>query len=100
MVTWSLPAKDDLKRIYDFISRDSKYYATKVTLDLVQKTEKLNDFPKIGRIVPEIDNPNVRELFAYSYRLIYRKSENGVEILAIIHGKQDFSSGDLDVVRQ
>jgi plasmid stabilization system protein ParE len=52
MVTWSLPAKDDLKRIYDFISRDSKYYATKVTLDLVQKTEKLNDFPKIGRIVP------------------------------------------------
>lgn len=100
MVTWSLPAKDDLKRIFDFISRDSKYYATKVTLDLVEKTEKLNDFPEIGRIVPEIDDPNIRELFTYSYRLIYQKSVNGVEILAVIHGKQDFSSGDFEVVRK
>ena len=53
-------------------------------------TEKLEDFLEMGRIVPEIDDPNVRELFVYSYRLIYEINPDGLEILAIIHGKRDF----------
>jgi plasmid stabilization system protein ParE len=32
MVNWSLPAKNDLKNIYDYIARDSKYYAKKVEI--------------------------------------------------------------------
>ena len=44
----------------------------------------------MGRIVPEIEDPNIRELIIYSYRLIYEISPNRIEILAIIHGKQDF----------
>ena len=90
MVTWSIPAKNDLKQIYDFIAKDSKRYAQKVSRDIIGKTEELNDFPKIGRIVPEIGNPDIRELFIYSYRVIYEVTPKKVEILAIIHGKQDF----------
>jgi plasmid stabilization system protein ParE len=48
--------------------------------------------PRMGRIVPEIEDPNIRELIIYSYRLIYKISPKRIEILAIIHGKQDFSS--------
>ena len=44
----------------------------------------------MGRVVPEISNPSIRELLVYSYRLIYEISPNGIEILAIIHGKQNF----------
>ena len=99
MVKWSIPAKQDLKQVYDYIARDSKFYAAKVSQDIVDKSEKLFNFPKIGRIVPEIDNPNIRELIIYSYRLIYRVSTNTIEILALIHGKQDFSSGNFDKLR-
>jgi toxin ParE1/3/4 len=90
MVNWSAPAKRDLKQIHDYIAKDSKYYAKKVAQNIVAATEELNEFSKIGRIVPEIGDTNVRELFVYSYRLIYEISTDHIEILAIIHGKRDF----------
>lgn len=91
MVIWSNPAKDDLKKIYDYIAGDSKYYAIKVSQEFVEKSEQLVKLPKMGRIVPEIEDPNIRELIIYSYRVIYEISPKRVEILAIIHGKQDFT---------
>ena len=81
------------------ITKDSKYYATNVAHNIVSKADNLTDFPEIGRVVPEIGDENVRELIIYSYRLIYEVVPNGVNILAIIHGKRDFSSlgrNDLD----
>jgi plasmid stabilization system protein ParE len=92
MVKWSIPAGDDLKQIHDFIAKDRKYYARKVIQDIVAKTETLNDFPEAGRVVPEISDQNIRELLVYSYRLVYEISVEAIEILAIIHGKRDFSS--------
>ena len=86
MVKWSVPARNDLKQINDYIANDSKYYAQNVIQEIVAKTETLTEFPKIGRIVPEISDQNIRELIVYSYRLIYEISVAGIEILAIIHG--------------
>jgi toxin ParE1/3/4 len=92
MVKWSVPAKNDLKQIHDYIAKDSKYYAQNVVQEIVAKSEKLTDFPQIGRVVPEISDQNLRELIVYSYRLIYEISESGIEIIAIIHGRRDFNS--------
>ena len=92
MVKWSVPAKNDLKQIHDYIAKDSKYYAQNVVQEIVAKTETLTDFPEIGRVVPEISDQNIRELIVYSYRLIYEISNTGIEILAIIHGRRDFNS--------
>lgn len=90
MVKWSKPAKLDLKQIRDYIARDSKFYAQKVTTEIVEKSEKLNAFPNVGRIVPEIGDPNVRELLIYSYRLVYEVFSDKVEVLALIHSKRNF----------
>ena len=92
MVKWSVPARNDLKQIHDYIAKDSKYYERKVIQEIVAKTETLIELPEIGRIVSEISDQNVRELIVYSYRLIYDMSGAGVEILAIIHGRRDFIS--------
>lgn len=96
MVEWTDPAKQDLKSIYDYISRDSKFYAQKVSFEIVEKSEKLNIFPEIGRIVPEIGDPKIRELIIYSYRLIYEIFPDKIEILALIHGKRDFLKINLE----
>jgi toxin ParE1/3/4 len=90
MVTWSKPARNDLKQIHDHISIDSKYYAKVVTRTIAEKADNLAEFPFFGRVVPEIDDPNVREIFVYSYRLIYEVKEGGVQVLAVVHGKRDF----------
>ena len=92
MVKWSVPARNDLKQIHDYIAKDSKYYAQKVIQEVIAKTETLTELPEIGRIVPEISDQNIGELIVYSYRLIYEMSGAGVEILAIIHGRRDFKS--------
>ncbi len=92
MVKWSVPAKNDLKQIHAYIAKDSKYYARNVIQEIVTKTETLTELPEMGRIVPETSDQNIRELIVYSYRLIYKISEGGIEILAIIHGRLDFNS--------
>ena len=73
MVEWTGPAKQDLKLVHDYIARDSKFYAEKVSLEIIEKSEKLNIFPEIGRIVPEIGDPKIRELFIY-YLIIFLNS--------------------------
>ncbi len=90
MVKWSKPAKLDLKQIHDYIARDSKFYAQKVSAEIVGKSDKLKSFSEVGRIVPEIGDPNIRELLIYSYRLIYEVFPNKVEVLALIHSKRNF----------
>ncbi len=99
MVIWSIPAKNDLKKIHDYIAEDSKHYALKVSQEFVARSEALLDFPEMGRIVPEIGNPNIRELIIYSYRLTYEVSSDRIEILAIIHCKQNFT-GDYEELRK
>ncbi len=99
MVIWSIPAKHDLKKIHDYIAEDSKYYALKVSQEFVVRSEALLDFSEMGRVVPEIGNPNIRELIVFSYRLIYEVSSSRIGILAIIHCKQNFT-GDYEELRK
>lgn len=100
MVKWSGPAKRDLKKIYDYIAEDSKYYARNVVQNIVDKSESIEQFPRSGRVVPEINDPDVREIFIYSYRLIYEIKPNSVGILAIVHGRRDFSNSNLNTLKQ
>lgn len=99
MVKWTSPAKDDLKDIHDYIARDSKYYAQKVSQDIVDKSEQLENFPMMGRIVPELEDTNIREIFIYSYRLIYEVISGGIQVLALIHGRRNFT-GNLNDLRK
>ncbi len=51
---WSSPAKVDLRPIHDFIAHDSKHYAKKVTQSIVAKTDVLTEWPRVGKVVPEL----------------------------------------------
>lgn len=90
MVIWSVPAKEALKQIHDFIGNDSEFYSQKVVDDIILSTEQIEHFPNSGRIVPEILEENIREIFIYSYRIIYEIGEANITILNIVHGSRDF----------
>jgi toxin ParE1/3/4 len=92
MVIWADPAKSDLRAIHDFIASTSTYYAKKVVQDILDKTNILDEYPGIGRKAPEIEDENIREIFAYSYRILYEIKPENVYIIGIIHGKRDFTS--------
>jgi len=62
MVIWSDPARADLRSIHDFIAHDSPHYATKVTQDIAEKMDILDELPRVGKVVPELDNEAIWEL--------------------------------------
>jgi len=52
-------------------------------------SRSLRQFPKRRRVVPEENNPNIRELFVFhSYRLLYEifDDKHEIQIIAFIHG--------------
>lgn len=90
MVIWSDPAKADLRSIHNHIARDSRYYAKKVTHEIVAKTGVLDKLPRVGRVLPELGNEGIRELSLYSYRILYEIKDDDVFVLAVIHKRRDF----------
>jgi len=63
-------------------------YAKAVVRKILASTRTLEHFPLAGRKVPEFDDESIRELFVYSYRIIYAVEEAQVTIAAVIHGKR------------
>lgn len=95
MVIWTKPAKVDLRSIHDFIAYDSRYYAKKVVQNIREKTDLLNKLPRMGRMITEINNENVKELSLHSYRIIYEIKGENVFILAVVHKRRDLSTEDI-----
>lgn len=85
---WSQEALDDIDSIAGYISRDSLYHAQQVVERIVNLGESLPTQPRLGRVVPELNNTEVRERFVYSYRLIYELKDTAIHVLAVIHGKR------------
>ena len=87
-IEWSPTAQNDLNEIIDYIAQDSLEYALSFLDQVREKVEKLINFPNIGRKVPELDDPKIRELLLRNYRLIYRVSNIKVQLVRIIHGSR------------
>ena|SRR5688572_1392143 len=92
-VIWTDPAIDDLKRIGEFVNRQSPGNAAALVERILAKTKLLGMFPGIGQVVPEfahLANPP-RELLCDSFRIIYRVDEDAVRIRFCIHGSRDLA---------
>lgn len=89
-VVWTQPARDDLREIRAYIARDSAHYARVVVEGLVQAVDRLRDYPLSGRVVPELEQPTIREVIAGQYRLVYRVTADAVQVLTVVHGTRQF----------
>jgi plasmid stabilization system protein ParE len=85
-IRWSQQAADDLEAIAEFIAADSPHYAELFVIDVLRAVERLADFPRSGRMVPESGKPSIREIILGNYRIVFRCKKNVVEILAVYHG--------------
>jgi len=85
---WSEEALEDIESIATYIEKNSPIYASSVVSKFFEKAEILKDFTELGRKVPELNDIYIREIFVYSYRLIYRINEDTILFIAIVHGKR------------
>lgn len=61
-INWTKKSLKDLRAINDYISLDSTFYAARFVSKLIKRVDQLIDFPESGRIVPEKNVPEIREL--------------------------------------
>ena len=88
-VTWANAAIDDLQRLREYFEPASPKFAEKLMDQLISRTRMLADFPQSGRMVPEFENEQLREVRSGNYRIIYRLEQaNKVEIARIFHSAQ------------
>ena len=85
-VKWTPQAADDLEGVTNFIAADSPQYASLFASDALAAVERLTAFPRSGRIVPEVNDPAIREILLGHYRIVYRIKGDLVQILTVHHG--------------
>jgi len=71
-VAFSPSARRDLRDIVRYISLDAPVRALAFGQLLITSVRNLADFPDSGRVVPEFDDPAIREIVVRTYRIIYR----------------------------
>lgn len=90
-ITWSPKAISNLEDIANFIAKDSEYYGKLFVQKIIQLIRKLSDFPQFGRVVPEYNKENIREIIYQNYRIVYRVKETSIEIATVTHGAKKFN---------
>jgi len=87
-IIWSPLSLERVAEIADYIARDNLTAAERWVDGIFKLAEPLEDLPKLGRIVPEIERDDFREVIKGNYRIIYRVKPEQVSILTVRHGKQ------------
>jgi toxin ParE1/3/4 len=95
-VVWTDNAQQMLDDAVAYLARDSRPAAERLLIQALDAASSLDVFSERGRVVPEFDQPNVRELLVQRYRLLYEVSAPEVQILAFIHGARDLTRSQLE----
>lgn len=85
-INWTDQAIEDLTNIAEFIRKDSEKYARITVKNIRDRVRQLQQFPSSGKIVPEIEKTEIRELTFGNYRIIYKIfSSTRIDILTVHH---------------
>ncbi|MFH1288674.1 MAG: type II toxin-antitoxin system RelE/ParE family toxin [bacterium] len=85
-VHWTDNAEQHLDVIHDYIAQNSPEYAKIMVDRLTRRSQQISIFPLSGRVVPEFDIEQIREVIEESYRIIYYIKPDQIDVLAVIHG--------------
>ena len=87
-IIWSKESLNQLTEIERYIAKDSPERAERFINKLIDRVEKIKDYPSQSRVVPEFLKDEIREVFVKTYRIVYRISKNQIEILTVFEGHQ------------
>ena len=88
-VLWTASAVAQLQAIHDYLSQTSPEYALTIVDCLTRRSIQIATFPLSGRMVPEYELNEVREVIEGRYRIIYLVEPAQVQVLAVIHGARE-----------
>jgi len=87
-IVWLPLAIDRVSEIAGYIADDNHSAAIRWVDSIFKETERLKKFPNSGRVCPETNKKEIREIISGNYRIIYRVEDKEIRILTVRHGKQ------------
>ena len=88
-VHWTDTALHHLDAIHRYIAQDSPAYAKRMVDRLTRRSQQIAEFSLSGRMVPEYEMTQIREVVEGPYRIIYYIKPDQIDVLAVVHGVQD-----------
>jgi toxin ParE1/3/4 len=88
MVSWTQRARTDLKALHDHIRKDSPLNAKAVAREILRRADLIEAAPLLGRKVPELNDPQVREIPVYSWRVLYQLRDGTIFIVTLVHKRR------------
>jgi len=86
-VHWTNTATSHLLAVYEHVARDSPLYTRRILDRLIRRSEEVAEFPLSGRMVPEYETQDIREVIESPYGLSTGTAER-IDVLAVVHGTQ------------
>ena len=88
-LVWSPRAIADVEEIRTYIASDSPAWADLTVRRLVASVERLRQYPDSGRMVPERQSVELREVVSGKFRIVYRRRPDLVDIATVFRGSRD-----------
>ena len=88
-IVWAGHAQSDLRASAEYIRKVSPVAARDFVSAALQAARSLSESPERGRVVPEIDDPEVREIFVGRCRLLSEVHPEAVWVMRILHSNRD-----------
>ena len=95
-IIWSPLSVEKIEEIANYIREDNVNASIAWVKAVFSKIERLKRYPKSGRIVPESEREDIREVIYRNYRIVYRVDKSRLIILTIRHGKQLLPVDDVE----
>jgi toxin ParE1/3/4 len=97
-IIWSVTARRKIDEIVDHISADNVDAAIALVEEFENRVQNLKKHPRLGRMVPALNDEMVRELIVQkNYLIIYELQGKQIQILTIRHAREDFDETDFDM---
>ena len=90
LVRWTNQAVEDLRAIRLFIERDSPRYGRLVAERLFEATSRIEQFPRSGRMIPEVGREEYQEFIVGEYRIVYRLDGDAAVLLTVFRSSRLF----------
>jgi plasmid stabilization system protein ParE len=86
---WTEHAVAQLAAVAEYVGLSSPVYAEHLVDRIVNRLQQARGFPDSGRVVPEFDRGEIRELIEWPYRVVYQVHADAIGVLSVLHGRQD-----------
>lgn len=87
LIRWTPEASDQFEAAIKYVQQDNPIAARDIAGKIIGRIEQLANFPGLGR---PGEVKGTRELVSPPYVVVYRITEEVIEILYVWHGAQDW----------